>query len=140
MVRPAAGVENVLMSPSAVRSAQVVRALVAGDVLSLQPLVHPEVIDHSAGPGQPEGWAGLRERAMTMCAAVHDSAAPVEVLCVDGDTAMCRVQLVGVPRRGSLLPQPGSLVLVFVLRFAGDLLRELWTSTDVRLPADVSLA
>jgi predicted ester cyclase len=128
------------MSPSAVRSAQVVRALVAGDVLALQTLVHPDVVDHSATPGQPAGWAGLRERAMTMCAAVHDSAAPVDILCVDGDTAMCRVQLVGVPRRGSLAAQPGSLVVVFVLRFEGDLLRELWTSTDVRLPADLSLA
>jgi hypothetical protein len=140
MVRPADVAENLLMSPSAVRSAQVVRALVAGDVLALESLVHPDVVDHSAAPGQPAGWAGLRERAMTMCAAVHDSAAPVDVLCVDGDTAMCRVQLVGVPRRGSLPPQPGSLVVVFVLRFEGDLLRELWTSTDVHLPADVSLA
>ena len=128
------------MSPSAVRSAQVVRALGAGDVLALQTLVHPDVVDHAATPGQPVGWAGLRERAMTMCAAVHDSAAPVDILCVDGDTAMCRVQLVGVPRRGSLAAQPGSLVVVFVLRFEGDLLRELWTSTDVHLPADVSLA
>jgi predicted ester cyclase len=140
MVQPGAGVEDCLMSPSAVRSAQVVRALVAGDVLALQSLVHPDVVDHSAAPGQPDGWAGLRERAMTMCAAVHDSAAPVDVLRADGDTAMCRVQLVGVPRRGSLAPLPGSLVVVFVLRFEGDLLRELWTSTDVRLPADVSLA
>ncbi|HET9944541.1 MAG TPA: hypothetical protein VFR56_02740, partial [Actinomycetes bacterium] len=64
----------------------------------------------------------------------------VDILCVDGDTAMCRVQLVGVPRRGSLAAQPGSLVVVFVLRFEGDLLRELWTSTDVHLPADLSLA
>ena len=134
MVRPGAGVEDGSMSPSAVRSAQVVRALVAGDVLALQSLVHPDVVDHSAAPGQPDGWAGLRERAMTMCTAVHDSAAPVDVLCVDGDAAMCRVQLVGVPRRGSLAPQPGSLVVVFVLRFEDDLLRELWTSTAVRLP------
>jgi hypothetical protein len=140
MVRPAADVENVHMSPSAVRSAQVVRALVAGDVLALQPLVHPEVLDHSAAPGQPEGWAGLRERAMTMCAAVHDSAAPVEVLCVDGDTAMCRVQLVGVPRRGSLAPQQGSLVVVLLMRFEGVLLRVVWSSNDVRIPAEVSLA
>ena len=57
MVRPGAGVEDGLMSPSAVRSAQVVRALVAGDVLALQSLVHPDVVDHSAAPGQPDGWA-----------------------------------------------------------------------------------
>ena len=128
------------MSRSAVRSVEVVRALIAGDVLALQPLVHPDVVDHSAPPGQPAGWAGLRERVMTVCTAVHDSAAPVEVLSVDGDTATCRVQLVGVPRNGSLPPQPGSLVLVLVMRFEGDLLREIWASTDVRLPADVSLA
>ena len=127
------------MSPSAARSAEVVRALVAGDVLALQPLVHPDVVDHSAPPGQPAGWAGLRERVMTVCTAVHDSAAPVEVLSVDGDTATCRVQLVGVPRTGSLPPQPGSLVLVLRLRFEGDLVREVWASTDVRLPADASL-
>ena len=128
------------MSPSAVRSAEVVRALIAGDVLALQPLVHPDVVDHSAPPDQPAGWAGLRERVMTVCTAVHDSAAPVEVLSVDGDTATCRVQLVGVPRNGSLPPQPGSLVLMLVLRFEGDLLREIWASTHVRLPADATLA
>lgn len=128
------------MSPSALRSAQVVRALIAGDVLALQPLVHPDVVDHSAPPDQPAGWPGLRERVMTVCTAVHDSAAPVEVLSVDGDTVTCRVELVGVPRNGSLPPQPGSLVLVLVLRFDGDLLREIWASTDVRLPADANLA
>jgi hypothetical protein len=127
------------MSPSAARSAEVVRALVAGDVLALQPLVHPDVVDHSAPPDQPEGWAGLRERVMTVCTAVHDSAAPVEVLSVGGDTATCRVQLVGVPRTGSLPLQPGTLVLVLRLRFEGDLVREVWASTDVRLPADASL-
>jgi hypothetical protein len=52
---------------------------------------------------------------------------------------MCRVQLVGVPRTGCQPAQPGSLVLVLVLRFEDDLLREIWTSTDVRLPAHVSL-
>jgi len=128
------------MSPSALRSAQVVGALIAGDVLALQPLVHPDVVDHSAPPGQPAGWPGLRERVMTVCTAVHDSAAPVEVLCVDGDTVTCRVQLVGVPRNGSLPPHPGSPVLVLVLRFEGDLLREIWASTDARFPADASLA
>ena len=127
------------MSPSAARSAEVVRALIAGDVLALQPLVHPDVVDHSAPPGQPAGWAGLRERVMTVCTAVHDSAAPIEVLSVDGDTTTCRVQLVGVPRTGSLPPQPGTLVLVLHLRFEGDLLREVWASTDVRLPADASI-
>jgi hypothetical protein len=126
--------------PDTGRGEAVVQALVTGDVLRLQQLVHPDVVDHSAPPGQPAGWPGLRERVMTVCTAVHDSAAPVEVLSVDGDTVTCRVQLVGVPRTGSLPPHPGSLVLVLVLRFDGDLLREIWASTDVRLPADASLA
>ena len=36
----------------------VVRALAEGDVLALQPLVAPDVVDHSAQPGQPAGWPG----------------------------------------------------------------------------------
>jgi len=125
------------MSPSTVRSAQVVRALITGDVLALQSLVHPDVVDHSAAPGQPAGWAGLRERAMTICASVHDAAAPVEVLSVDGDTSTCRVELFGAPRNGSG-PGPRGPVMVFVLRFEGDLLVELWTSSDVTLKHKVA--
>jgi predicted ester cyclase len=117
----------------------VVHALVGGDVLALQAMVHPDVVDHSAVPGQPEGWAGLRERAMTLCASVPDSDAPVEVLCVDGDTAMCRVRLTGIPRTGPGA-SPADLMVVFVLRFQDGLLREIWTSSDLRLPSDASLA
>ena len=130
---------HVSMTTDAAAGEAVVRALVGGDVLALQAMVDPDVVDHSAVPGQPEGWAGLRERAMTLCAAVPDSDVPVEVLCVDGDTAMCRVRLTGIPRTGPGA-SPAGLMVVLVLRFQGGLLREIWTSSDVKLPSDASLA
>jgi predicted ester cyclase len=117
------------------RGEAVVRALVTGDVLRLQPLVRPDVVDHSATLDQPPGWAGLRERAMALCAAYPEPQVEVEVLCVDGDTDMCRVQLPGVPRGAVGLHPAGALILVFVLRFRDGLLAEMWTSTDVTLPA-----
>ena len=122
------------MPPEAARreaGEAVVRALMSGDVLALQPRVHPHVVDHSATAGQPAGWPGLRERAMALCASCPEPDGEVDVLCVDGDTVMCRVHVPGLPGHG---PAP-ALVLVFVLRFEGDLLRELWTSTDVTTPA-----
>ena len=130
---------HVSMTTHAAAGEAVARALVAGDVLALQAMVHPDVVDHSAGPGQPDGWAGLRERAMALCAAVPDTDVPVEVLCVDGDTAMCRIRITGVPRTGPGA-SPGTLMVVLVLRFDDGLLREIWTSSDVKLPSDASLA
>jgi hypothetical protein len=121
------------MSPHAARSEAVVRALVTGDVLTLQPLVDPNVVDHSATPEQPSGWAGLRERAMALCAASPEPPVEVDVLCVDGDTAMCRVQLPGGRCGAPGHPASRPLILVLVLRFRAGLLAELWTSTAVSL-------
>lgn len=123
------------MSIDAAQSEAVVRALVTGDVLELQHLVDPEVVDHSAAPEQPPGWAGLRERAMALCAAYPEPQVAVEVLCVDGDTAMCRVQLPGLPRGAAGHTASGALILVFVLRFRDGQVVELWTSTNVSLPS-----
>ena len=125
--------------PDAGRGAAVVQALVTGDVLRLQQLVHPDVVDHSADPEQPRGWAGLRERAMALCAACPEPEVDVDVLCVDGDTAMCRVQLPGVPRGAAGRYPAGAVIVVFVLRFHDGLLAELWTSTDVTLPSGIPM-
>ena len=76
----------------------VVRALVAGDVLTLQRMVHPDVLDHSAQPGQPAGWPGVRERAMTLCAAMPESEVSVDVLSASGDTVLARAELVALRR------------------------------------------
>ena len=124
--------------PDATRGEAVVQALVTGDVLALQALVHADVVDHSGARDQPAGWPGLRERAMALCAAYPEPRAHVEVLCVDGDTTMCRVQLPGVPRPVPGHGAAGTLILVFVLRFSGGLLAEMWTSTDVTLPVDAA--
>jgi predicted ester cyclase len=121
--------------PDVGRGDAVVRALVTGDVLRLQQLVHPDVVDHSAAPEQPPGWAGLRERAMALCATYPDPEVEVDVLCVDGDTAMCRVHLPGILHGAAGRSPSGALLLVFVLRFRDGLLAEMWTSTDLDLPS-----
>lgn len=112
----------------------VVRALVSGDVLTLQRLVAPDVLDHSAQPGQPAGWAGLRERAMTLCATLPDSDVTVDVLSAAGDTVLARAELTAVrPDGPAAVPAPTRLVVALVLRFAGDLVTEMWTSADLVL-------
>jgi predicted ester cyclase len=113
----------------------VVRALAEGDVLALQPLVSSNVVDHSARQGQPAGWPGVRERAMTLCAAMPGSDVTVDVLTAAGDTVLARAELTAV-RLGatpSAAPTTTSLIVVLVLRFADDLLTEMWTSSDLVL-------
>ena len=118
----------------------VVRALVTGDVLALQKLVDPRVVDHSAQPGQPAGWPGVRERAMTLCAAMPESDCTVDVLSANGDTVLARAELVAV-RRDTVAAAgaPTRLTVAVVLKFgADDLLTEMWTSADLVLDRPVT--
>jgi hypothetical protein len=116
----------------------VVRALVAGDVLALQRMVHPDVLDHSAQPGQPAGWPGVRERAMTLCAAMPESEVSVDVLSASGDTVLARAELVALRRDLTAKTAPSRLTVALVLRFADDLLVEMWTSADLVLDRPVT--
>jgi predicted ester cyclase len=117
----------------------VVRALVAGDVLSLQQIVSPDVLDHSAQPGQPAGWPGVRERAMTLCAAMPESEVNVDVLSASGDTVLARAELVALRRDlNAAATVPSRLTVALVLRFADDLLVEMWTSADLVLDRPVT--
>ena len=110
----------------------VVRALAAGDVLTLQRLVAPNVVDHSSRPGQPAGFSGVRERAMTLCAAMPDADVTVDVLASDDDTVLARAGLTAVrrPTAPGADPTTARVTVVLVLRFTGDLLTELWTTSD----------
>ena len=117
----------------------VVRALVAGDVLTLQRMVSPRVLDHSAQPGQPAGWPGVRERAMTLCAAMPESEVSVDVLSASADTVLARAELVALRRDLSATAAvPSRLTVALVLRFADDLLVEMWTSADLVLDRPVT--
>ena len=111
-----------------------VHALLAGDLLALQSMVSPDVVDHSAEPGQPEGWRGLRERVMTLCAALPDGDVAVDVLRVEDDTVLARAVIPAVRRATG--PEPVEtarpLTAAIVLRFdEQSLLSELWTSSDL---------
>jgi predicted ester cyclase len=117
----------------------VVRALVAGDVLTLQRMVSPDVLDHSAQPGQPPGWPGVRERAMTLCAAMPESEVSVDVLSAAGDTVLARAELVALRRDlTATATAPSRLTVALVLRFVDDLLVEMWTSADLVLDRPVT--
>lgn len=117
----------------------VVRALVAGDVLTLQRLVSPDVLDHSAQPGQPPGWPGVRERAMTLCAAMPESEVSVDVLSTIGDTVLARAELVAKRRDlTAASAAPTRLIVAMVLKFSGELLVQMWTSADLVLDRPVT--
>ena len=111
-----------------------VHALLAGDVLALQSMVSSDVLDHSAEPGQPEGWRGLRERVITLCAALPDGDVTVDVLRVEGDTVLVRASFTAVRRVTG--PEPDEtarpLTAAIVLRFDDQsLISQLWTSSDL---------
>ena len=111
----------------------VVQALLDGDVLALQRLTHSDVVHRGARPGQPIGWAGLRELALTACATLPD--ARVELVCSEGDTAVCRVQA-SVGRPGWATAE--TLSALVVLRFRDGRVCELWSSSDLTAPAVVA--
>ena len=117
----------------------VVRALVTGDVLALQKLVDPHVADHSAQPGQPTGWPGVRERAMTLCSTMPESECVVDVLSATGDTVLARAELIAVRRDpAAAVGTPSRLTVVVVLKFGrDDLLTEIWASADLVLDRPV---
>jgi hypothetical protein len=129
------------MTPTRARASlaeAAVHALLAGDVLALQPMVSADVVDHAAEPGQPEGWRGLRERVMTLCAALPDGDVTVDVLRMEGDTVLARAVITAVRRVAG--PEPVEvarpLTVAVVLRFDEDgLLSELWTSSDLAVEA-----
>ena len=112
----------------------VVHALLTGDVLTLQRLVSPDVLDHSAQAGQPTGWPGLRERSMTLCAAMPEGEVTVDILSAIEDTVLARAELVAVRRdTGPVLGPSSRVTVALVLRFRGELLSEMWTSADLVL-------
>jgi hypothetical protein len=97
-------------------------------------MVSPDVVDHAAEPGQPEGWRGLRERVMTLCAALPDGDVTVDVLRMESDTVLARAIITAVRRAAG--PEPVEvdrpLTVAVVLRFDEEgLLSELWTSSDL---------
>jgi predicted ester cyclase len=110
----------------------VVQALLAGDVLTLQGLTHPDVVDHNSADEQLSGYAALRERALTVCAALPEGVT-VELVLSEGDSAVCRVRAPG-HRRGapqSALNALEPVTVLFMLRFREGRVAELWSSSDL---------
>jgi len=124
-VKPQASARNQASVATAV-----VRALLAGDVLTLERLTHADVVDGNNSSGAPTGWAGLRERALTVCGALPEGVT-VELVCSEGDTAICRVRTPGHRRGFPESASPDDLVTVlFALHFRNGLVSELWSSSD----------
>lgn len=118
----------------------VVQALLSGDVFTLARLTSPDVVDRNSGSEHPTGWTALRERALIVCATLPEGVV-VELVCSEGDTAVCRVRT-PAHRRGS--PEPASpgdhVTVLFVLRFRDGVVAELWSSSDLAPPLALSAA
>lgn len=118
----------------------VVHALLAGDVLTLQRLTHADVVDRNAGSDMPTGWAALRERALTVCASLPESPLAVELVCSEGDTAVCRVRTTGTRRGAPEASDVPPVTVLFVLRFRDGRVSELWSSSDLTPAASTTAA
>jgi hypothetical protein len=76
---------------------------------------------------------------MTLCAAMPESEVSVDVLSASGDTVLARAELVALRRDlTAATTAPSRLTVALVLRFADDLLIEMWTSADLVLDRPVT--
>ena len=83
-------------------------------------------------PGPPAGWPGVRERAMTLCAALPESHVRIDVLHSEESTVLARAELTAVRRPTAAEPvsATGRMTIVLVLRFTDALLVEMWSSAS----------
>lgn len=118
----------------------VVQALLSGDVFTLARLTASDVVDRNSGSEHPTGWTALRERALVVCATLPEGVV-LELVCSEGDTAVCRVR---APSRRRGAPEPvladEHVTVLFVLRFRDGLVAELWSSSDLAPLPDVAAA
>ena len=85
-------------------------------------------------PGRPQGYAGLRDRALMINSALYDVSISVKVVLDDGDTVVTRWRGRAV-HKGDLLGLPGTgrriaVNGISIFRVRDGVITEEWTEFD----------
>lgn len=112
------------------------QAYADGEVDVLDQLHARDHIDHCPLPGQGDGPAGLRERAMIFSSAFYDSRVTADVLVDNGDTVVLQVRCRGV-HKGEFYGVAATgrrveAVGICVFRFVDGLIAASWSSFEIQ--------
>lgn len=114
---------------------RLIAAVVANDEDALAGIVHENIVDHGAVPGQPLGLAGIIYWMHGMHAGLSGLTASVEDTVVEGDKVAGRMIWRGT-HTGSFLGLPGTgkpvnVAAMHILRFEDGLAVEWWGVPDL---------
>jgi steroid delta-isomerase-like uncharacterized protein len=122
------------MSNNSELAVRALHALAGAEMDVLERLYSREFVFHMQVPGRPQGYAGLRDRALMINSALYDVSISVKVVLDDGDTVVTRWRGRAV-HKGDLLGLPGTgrriaVNGITIFRLHDGLITEEWTEFD----------
>ena len=122
------------MSNNSELAVRALHALAGAEMDVLERLYSREFVFHMQVPGRPQGYAGLRDRALMINSALYDVSISVKVVLDEGDTVVTRWRGRAV-HKGDLLGMPGTGRRIAVngmtiLRIRDGVITEEWTEFD----------
>ena len=122
------------MSNNSELAVRALHALAGAEMDVLERLYSREFVFHMQVPGRPQGYAGLRDRALMINSALYDVSISVKVVLDDGDTVVTRWRGRAV-HKGDLLGLPGTgrqiaVNGITIFRVHDGLITEEWTEFD----------
>jgi steroid delta-isomerase-like uncharacterized protein len=122
------------MSSNSELAVSALHALAGARTDVLERLYSREFVFHMQVPGRPQGYAGLRDRALMINSALYDVSISVKVVLDDGDTVVTRWRGRGI-HKGDLLGLPGTgrriaVNGITIFRVRDGVITEEWTEFD----------
>jgi steroid delta-isomerase-like uncharacterized protein len=122
------------MSGNSELAVRALHALAGAEMDVLERLYSRDFVFHMQVPGRPQGYAGLRDRALLINSALYDVSIAVKVVVDEGDTVVARWRGRAV-HKGDLLGLPGTGRRIAVngmtiFRLHDSVITEEWTEFD----------
>jgi predicted ester cyclase len=122
------------MSANSEVAVRALHALAGADMDALERLYSPDFVLHTQPSGRPQGYAGLRDRALLLSSALYDVSVAVKVVADSGDLVVSRWRGRAV-HRGDLLgfAPTGRRVTVSgitIFRLRNGVVVDEWTEFD----------
>jgi steroid delta-isomerase-like uncharacterized protein len=122
------------MSGNSELAVRALHALAGAEMDVLERAYSRDFVFHMQVPGGPQGYAGLRDRALLINSALYDVSIAVKVVVDEGDTVVARWRGRAV-HKGDLLGMPGSgrriaVNGITIFRVHDSVITEEWTEFD----------